>query len=58
MLSGILAIIAGILIAANPGDSAVGLAVVLGAFALVFGIMTIVGGFMMRKAGKDVEARV
>ncbi len=58
VLSGILAIIAGILIAANPGDSAVGLAVVLGAFALVFGIMTIVGGFMMRKAGKDVEARV
>ncbi|GAB3312066.1 HdeD family acid-resistance protein [Epidermidibacterium keratini] len=56
VLTGVLALIAGILIVANPGASTVSLAVLLAAFALVWGVTTIIAGFAMRRLDKQVNA--
>lgn len=56
VLSGVLWIIAGILFVMNPIATAVTLAIWFGALALVWGIFSIVAGFMVRKTGKEATS--
>lgn len=52
---GILSIIAGIIVLAFPGLSLIGLAVILGIWLLVFGVMEIVAAFRIRSVGHAAE---
>jgi uncharacterized membrane protein HdeD (DUF308 family) len=55
---GVLSIIAGLIVLAFPGLTLLGLAVILGIWLLVFGIMEIMGAFRLRKlleSGSDVR---
>jgi uncharacterized membrane protein HdeD (DUF308 family) len=56
LITGIVAVIFGILVAIHPGFTLVTLTWVVGIFAIVFGIFWIIFGFMIRRAGKDVAA--
>jgi uncharacterized membrane protein HdeD (DUF308 family) len=49
VLMGVLSVIAGILVLAYPGLTLVGLAVILGIWLLVFGILEIIAAFRIRK---------
>jgi uncharacterized membrane protein HdeD (DUF308 family) len=49
VLMGVLSAIAGIIVLAYPGLTLVGLAVILGIWLLVFGIMEIVAAFRLRR---------
>jgi uncharacterized membrane protein HdeD (DUF308 family) len=49
---GILSVIAGIIVLAYPGLSLVSLAVILGIWLAVFGVMEIVAAFRVRSAGR------
>jgi uncharacterized membrane protein HdeD (DUF308 family) len=58
ILMGVLSIIAGLIVLAFPGLTLLGLAVILGIWLLVFGIMEIMGAFRLRKlleSGSDVR---
>jgi uncharacterized membrane protein HdeD (DUF308 family) len=48
IVSGLISIIFGIVLIANPGTGALALVVVIGAFALMFGVMMIVFAFRVR----------
>jgi uncharacterized membrane protein HdeD (DUF308 family) len=48
IVSGVISIIFGIVLVANPGAGALALVVVIGAFALMFGVMMIVFAFRVR----------
>ena len=48
IVSGLISIIFGIVLVANPGAGALALVVVIGAFALMFGVMMIVFAFRVR----------
>ena len=48
LLSGAVDIVLGLLFVLNPGDSVVGLAVVLGIVAVVWGVVLVVAGFVVR----------
>jgi uncharacterized membrane protein HdeD (DUF308 family) len=50
VLTGILSTLAGIIVLASPGLSLVGLAVILGIWLVVFGIMEITAAFRLRSA--------
>jgi uncharacterized membrane protein HdeD (DUF308 family) len=52
---GILSVIAGIIVLAYPGLSLVSLAVILGIWLAVFGVMEIVAAFRIRSAGRAVS---
>ncbi len=54
-LSGILDIVIGILFAANPGRSAISLAVVLGILAIVWGIVFVAAGFAVRRGARQLS---
>jgi uncharacterized membrane protein HdeD (DUF308 family) len=56
VLMGVLSAIAGILVLAYPGLTLVGLAVILGIWLLVFGILEIMAAFRLRKL-TDADAR-
>jgi uncharacterized membrane protein HdeD (DUF308 family) len=49
ILMGVLSIIAGLIVLAFPGLTLLGLAVILGIWLLVFGILEIMGAFRLRK---------
>ena len=49
VLMGVLSAIAGIIVLAYPGLTLVGLAVILGIWLLVFGILEIIAAFRLRK---------
>jgi uncharacterized membrane protein HdeD (DUF308 family) len=46
---GVLSVIAGLIVLAFPGLTLLGLAVILGIWLLVFGILEITGAFRLRK---------
>jgi uncharacterized membrane protein HdeD (DUF308 family) len=48
---GILSIVAGIIVLAFPGLTLIGLAVILGIWLAVFGLMEIVSSFRLRAVG-------
>ncbi len=52
-MSAVIDILLGILFAANPGKSVVGIAVVLGIVAVCWGIAFIAAGFVMRSHRDD-----
>jgi len=49
VISGLISIIFGIVLIANPGRGALAMILVIGVFALMFGVMTIVLAFRVRK---------
>jgi uncharacterized membrane protein HdeD (DUF308 family) len=55
VLSGILSIIFGLFLFVAPGAGALGLTVVIGAYALVFGILFIILAFRLRKLPRDEQ---
>ena len=55
VVSGIISIIFGIVLVSNPGEGALAMVVVIGAFALVFGVVMIVLAFRVRKFPKRLE---
>jgi uncharacterized membrane protein HdeD (DUF308 family) len=55
-LSGILDIVIGILFAANPGRSAIGLAVLLGILAIAWGVVLVGAGFAVRRGAQQLTA--
>lgn len=57
VLMGVLSAIAGIIVLAYPGLTLVGLAVILGIWLLVFGILEIVAAFRLRKLADTGVAR-
>lgn len=56
LLSGAVDIVLGLLFVLNPGRSVVGLAVVLGVVALVWGIVLVVAGLMVRNREETTPA--
>jgi uncharacterized membrane protein HdeD (DUF308 family) len=54
---GVLSVVAGIIVLADPGISLLTLAIVLGCWLLVFGIMEIVSAFRLRSAAQPSSAR-
>jgi len=50
---GVLSVIAGIIVLADPGISLLTLAIVLGCWLLVFGIMEIIAAFQLRSAARS-----
>lgn len=55
IVSGLVSIILGIVLVANPRAGALAMVVVIGAFALMFGVMMIVLGFRVRRLPKRLE---
>ena len=55
IISGLISIIFGIVLLANPGAGALAMVVVIGAFALMFGVMMIVLAFRVRGLPKRLE---
>ncbi len=55
VISGLIGIIFGIVLLANPGAGALAMVVVIGAFALMFGVMMIVLAFRVRGLPKRLE---
>jgi uncharacterized membrane protein HdeD (DUF308 family) len=55
VVSGLISIIFGIVLLANPGAGALATIVVIGAFALLFGAMMIVLAFRVRGLPKRLE---
>lgn len=57
VVMGVLSIIAGLIVLAFPGLTLLGLAVILGIWLLVFGIMEIMGAFRLRKLLESTDVR-
>ena len=55
IISGVISIIFGIVLVANPAAGALAMVVVIGAFALMFGVMTIVFAFRVRRLPRRLE---
>ncbi len=55
VVAGVLSVIAGALIVANPGTAALAFAVWVGLFALMWGIFLFISGFMLRRGAKAAE---
>ena len=55
VISGLISIIFGIVLMANPGGGALAMILVIGAFALMFGVMTIVLAFRVRRLPRRLE---
>lgn len=55
IISGLISIILGIVLAANPGAGALAMVVVIGAFALAFGVMMIILAIRVRGLPKRLE---
>ena len=55
ILSGLISIIFGIVLVSNPGAGALAMVIVIGAFALMFGVMTIVLAFRVRGLPRRLE---
>jgi uncharacterized membrane protein HdeD (DUF308 family) len=55
VLSGILSIIFGAFLIVAPGAGALGLTLVIGAYAIVFGILLIILAFRLRKLPRDQQ---
>jgi uncharacterized membrane protein HdeD (DUF308 family) len=55
VISGLISIIFGIVLVANPGAGALAMVVVIGVFALMFGVMMIVLAFRLRRLPKRLE---
>jgi uncharacterized membrane protein HdeD (DUF308 family) len=55
IVSGVIAIIAGIVVMGSPFTSLVTLAVVVGIWLIVIGVSEVVSSFAIRRAGKNVE---
>jgi uncharacterized membrane protein HdeD (DUF308 family) len=55
VISGLISIIFGIVLVANPGAGALAMVVVIGVFALMFGMMMIVLAFRLRGLPKRLE---
>jgi uncharacterized membrane protein HdeD (DUF308 family) len=56
LLGAALDVVLGLLFVTNPGRSAVGIAVVLGIFAVAWGVVFVLLAFAARKLAKEVEA--
>lgn len=56
ILGGIASIVFGLLLVLFPGAGAVGLTWMIGAYAIVFGILLIVLAFRLRSLGREVQA--
>ena len=54
-LMGMLSVVAGIIVLAVPGLTLVGLAVILGVWLLIFGIMEITAAFRLRQIGRGAS---
>jgi uncharacterized membrane protein HdeD (DUF308 family) len=55
VISGLISIIFGVVLVANPGGGALAMVLVIGAFALAFGVMMIVLAFRVRSWPKRLE---
>jgi uncharacterized membrane protein HdeD (DUF308 family) len=55
---GVVSLIAGIVVTATPVSSVTVLAVLLGIWFIVMGVLEIIGGLMLRRAASHVEARL
>lgn len=56
VVSAVLSVLLGVLFVANPGTAAVTLALWLGLTALVWGVVLVVTGLVLRRAARDVGA--
>ncbi|HKB31541.1 MAG TPA: DUF308 domain-containing protein, partial [Streptosporangiaceae bacterium] len=56
--TGILSIVAGVVVLAYPGLSLLGLAIVLGVWLVVFGVMEIIAAFRVRRAVSRLDDRM
>ncbi len=54
-LAGVLSIVFGVLMMANPRAGALALIVVIGAYAVLFGALLIALGFKLRKTGQPAD---
>lgn len=57
VFSGVLSVIAGIIVLIWPGPTLLVLAIVLGIWLLIFGVMEIMAGFRLRRAHEAVTSR-
>jgi uncharacterized membrane protein HdeD (DUF308 family) len=55
VISGLISIILGIVLIANPREGALAMVLVIGAFVLMFGVMTIVLAFRVRGLPKRLQ---
>jgi len=58
LVSGLLAVILGVVILAWPFDSIVIMALVVGIWLIIIGVMEMVAGFTMRRDAKKVESKI
>ena len=56
ILSGLAAVILGIVLLAKPGQGAVALVVTIGFFAIIWGLLTVVTSIRLRRLAKELEA--
>jgi uncharacterized membrane protein HdeD (DUF308 family) len=57
ILSGVVSIIFGILLIAQPGAGALSIVWLIGAYALIFGILTLMLSFRLRSARETIGRR-
>ncbi|WP_030159287.1 HdeD family acid-resistance protein [Glycomyces sp. NRRL B-16210] len=57
VLSGLAAVVLGVLLLARPGEGAVALVVTIGFFAIVWGLLTVITSVRLRRLAKELDAR-
>lgn len=56
VLSGLAAVILGIVLLAKPGEGAVALVVTIGFFAIIWGLLTVITSIRLRRLAKELDA--
>ncbi|MEU6859823.1 HdeD family acid-resistance protein [Glycomyces sp. NPDC046736] len=57
ILTGLAAVILGIVLLAKPGEGAVALVVTIGFFAIIWGLLTVFTSIRLRRLSKELDAR-
>lgn len=57
ILTGLAAVILGIVLLAKPGEGAVALVVTIGFFAIIWGLLTVLTSIRLRRLSKELDAR-